>query len=33
MIELFERATHEKLKEPDVALNIEIADRVNYRRR
>lgn len=33
LIELFERATSENLKEPDYALNIDIADRMNSRRR
>jgi hypothetical protein len=33
LIDLFERATSEELKEPDYGLNLEIADRMNQRRR
>lgn len=33
LIELFERATSESLREPDYGLNLEIADRMNSRRR
>lgn len=33
LIDLFEKATSDELKEPDYGLNIEIADRMNIRRR
>jgi hypothetical protein len=33
LITLFERATAENLKEPDYGLNLEIADRLNSRRK
>ena len=33
LIDLFEKATSEDLKEPDVGLNLEIADYLNSRRR
>mmetsp|Transcript_10345 Transcript_10345/g.10301 ORF Transcript_10345/g.10301 Transcript_10345/m.10301 type:complete len:118 (+) Transcript_10345:3-356(+) len=33
LIDLFEKATSDDLKEPDYGLNIEIADRMNSRRR
>jgi hypothetical protein len=33
LIDLFEKATSEDLKESDVGLNLEIADQMNSRRR
>ena len=33
LIDLYEKATSEDLKEPDVGVNLEIADRINTRRR
>ena len=33
LIDLFEKATSDDLKEPDIGINLEIADRINSRRR
>jgi len=33
LIDLFEKATSEDLKEPDIGLNMEITDLMNSRRR
>ena len=33
LIDLFEKASSEDLKEPDIGLNLEIADHMNSRRR
>lgn len=33
LIDLFEKATSEDLKEPDIGVNMEIADIMNARRR
>ena len=33
LIDLFEKSTSEELKEPDIGLNLEIADQMNSRRK